>query len=192
MWRRFHFPSSNTVFLCHFQLFELVQGGQPHQKSYYRPQGLEPPPVIATTAVLANPWVRHFKQRILKAEHVSNHPSTCPAEVIVAPVKEVASAVVVSQTNLNNIERDENMIGATAKDDDVEEKEQGGASEDIDNKETHSSVEVQEKEQGFRLWQNRLQIGGQTVISPSSRKDMASWMKRPSSFDAENGKLILT
>lgn len=181
---------SNTPFLCRFQLFELVQGGQQHQKSYYRPHGLEPPPV---TTVLANPWVRHFKQRILKSEYVSNHPSTCQGEDIATPVKEVALVVDVSPTNLHNIERDENMIGAITKDKEVEEKEQSGASEDIENKETHSCAEVSELEQGFRLWQNRLQIGGQTVNIPPSRKEMASWvLKRPSTFDTENGELTFT
>lgn len=170
-----------------------MQGGQQHQKSFYRPHGLEPPPVTTTTAVLANPWIRHFKQRILKSDYVSDHLSTCPAEAIAAPVKEVVPAVDVSQTNFNNIERDENTIGAGTKDNDVEEKEQSGASEDIDNKETHSCVEVLEIERGLRLWQNRLQIGGQTVINPSSRKDMANWvLKRPSTFDNENGELIFT
>ncbi|KAG0582553.1 hypothetical protein KC19_3G068800 [Ceratodon purpureus] len=169
------------------ELFELVQGGH-QQKSYYRPQGLEPPQ--ATTAVLANPWVRHFKQKIMTSEYGPNHHSACPAEVA-APGKEV-SVVDVSQINQTNIERDEIMTDASTKHSDAEEKEQCGASEDIDNKEIQSGVEALEVEQGLRLWQNRLHIGGQTMTNPTSRKDMASWvLKRPPAFE-ENGDIFVT
>jgi hypothetical protein len=164
-----------------------VQGGQQHQKSYYRPHGLEPPPV---TTVLANPWVRHFKQKIVTSEILSNHPSACSAEVIATPAKEVVSVVDMSQMNQSSMGRDENVTEAPTKHIDAKEKEQCGASEDIDTKEIQSGAEVLEVEQGFRLWQNRLHIGGQTVTNPTSRKDMASWvLKRPSTFE-ENGELI--
>lgn len=189
----FSIRSLRQFILWHIQFFELVQGGQQHQKSYCRPHGVDPPPAATKTAVLANPWVRHFKQRTLKSEDLSNHPSTCLPDVIATPLKEVASAVDVSQINLHSIGRDENMIAATTKDNDFEEKQLSGASEAIGNKETQNCVEVPEIEQGFRLWQNRLQIGGQTVTIPSSRKDMTTWVpKRPPTFDVENGDLFFT
>lgn len=171
------------------ELFELVQGG--HQlKSFHRPHGLEPPQ--ATTAVLANPWVRHFKQKIVTSEILSNHPSACSAEVIATPAKEVVSVVDLSQMNQSSMGRDENVTEAPTKHIDAKEKEQRGASEDIDTKEIHSGAEVLEVEQGFRLWQNRLHIGGQTVTNPTSRKDMASWvLKRPSTFE-ENADIFVT
>ena len=161
-----------------------MQGGQQH-KSYYRPHGLEPPQ--ATTAVLANPWVRHFKQKIMVSEYGSNHPA-----VTATPVKEVLPVADVSQIYKASIAKDESMIEATTNDNDAEEKEQRGASGDVDNKEIHSGAEVLEIEQGFRLWQNRLHLGGQTSTNPTGRKDMASWvLKRPSTFE-ENGEFIFT
>lgn len=156
-----------------------MQGGL-QQKSYYKPHGLEPPPASTTPSVLANPWVRHFKQR-------TSEPST---DVIPTLVKEVESAVDVSLTNIENIE---NMIGATTIDKEVEEKEQSGASEGTDCKVTDSCLEGSEMDQGLRSWQNRLQGGAFSGIIPSSRKDMASWvLKRPPTFDIDNGIPIFT
>lgn len=164
-----------------------MQGRPPQQKSYYKPHGLEPPPASTTPSVLANPWVRHFKQRASKHDE----PSTCPTDVNATLVKEVESAVDVSPTNIENIE---NMIGATTIGKEVEEEEQSGASGGTDCKGTDNCCfEGSGVDQGLRSWQNRLQGGGPSGMIPSSRKDMASFaLKRPSSFDIDNGTYLVS
>nr|XP_024357696.1 uncharacterized protein LOC112273309 isoform X1 [Physcomitrium patens]PNR32892.1 hypothetical protein PHYPA_024835 [Physcomitrium patens] len=170
------------------ELFELMQGGQ--QQSYYRPHGIEPPPA---SAVFANPWVRHFKQRIMRSEQGRNPVTKNSVEVVVAPIKEVPSVVDASQMNLTNVERYQNTVEFTAIDNDVEDKEQSGASDFVDCKDTHSGAEVPEIEQGLRLWQSRLHKGGQATTNPSNRKDMPSWvLKRPSNFEVENADVFVT
>jgi hypothetical protein len=169
------------------ELSELVQGGPLQQKPHYKPHGLEQPPASTTPSVLANPWVRHFKQRTSK-QH--DEPSACPADATATLVKEVGSAVDVSPTIIENIE---NMIGATTIGKEVEENEQSGASEDTDCKGTDSCFEGSGLDQGLRSWQNRLQGGGPSGMIPSSRKDMASFvLKRPPTFDIDNADVFVT
>jgi hypothetical protein len=168
------------------ELFELMQGGQ--QQSYYTSHGPSSAP-----AVFANPWVRHFKPKVSRSEHVYNPPLSAPVDVTDAHVKEVSAAVDVTEANLTYIERDRNTFDAITLDCDVENKEESGASEDVVFKDPQCGAEVLEIDQGLRLWQSRLHKGGQTMANPSNRKDMASRvLKRSSNVEVENADVFVT
>lgn len=174
----------NVMFLCRFQLFELMQGGQ--QQSYYTSHGPSSAP-----AVFANPWVRHFKPKVSRSEHGYNLPLSAPVDVTDAHVKEVSAAIDVTEANLTYIERDRSTLDAITLDCDVENKEESGASEDVVYNYPQCGAEVLEIDQGLRLWQSRLHKGGQTMANPSNRKDMASRvLKRPLNVEVENGEHI--
>jgi hypothetical protein len=166
-----------------FQFFELLQGG--HEKAYYHPQNLDPS-LSVPPAVLHNPWIQHFKQKVTNVTSTGVPVGSTMPEVTLNNTKELLMSLTPEDSNAS---KGQKPVEEMEKDRVAEADEACAEDEALESKGMDNTAEDSDMRQGLQVWQSRLQSQGQVSANAVCRKDNSIWLaKRPSDYEHGNGK----
>jgi hypothetical protein len=163
------------------EFFELLQGG--HEKAYYHPQNLDPS-LSVPPAVLHNPWIQHFKQKVTNVTSTGVPVGSTMPEVTLNNTKELLMSLTPEDSNAS---KGQKPVEEMEKDRVAEADEACAEDEALESKGMDNTAEDSDMRQGLQVWQSRLQSQGQVSANAVCRKDNSIWLaKRPSDYEHGN------